>query len=87
VVPEVLVAGGGGSIEGLAATLMRSLGGGPNGDRKDGGSAKKALDTVVGKVEKETGKHRSVTDMAPEPPVAPSPPAVGEDVPPPPVSG
>jgi uncharacterized membrane protein YqiK len=87
VVPEVLVAGGGGSIEGLAATLMRSLGGGPNGDRKDGGSAKKALDTVVGKVEKETGKHRSVTDMVPEPPVAPPPPADGEDVPLPPVSG
>ncbi len=33
IVPEVLVAGGGGSLEGLAATLMRSLtnGGGPNG--------------------------------------------------------
>ena len=26
VVPEVLVAGGGGAIEGLAATLMRTLG-------------------------------------------------------------
>jgi uncharacterized membrane protein YqiK len=33
VVPEVLVTGGGGAIEGLAATFMRSLGGGhgPNG--------------------------------------------------------
>ena len=31
VVPEVLVAGGGGSIEGLAATLMRTLGTNGNG--------------------------------------------------------
>jgi len=31
VVPEVLVAGGGGAIEGLAATLMRTLGTGGNG--------------------------------------------------------
>ena len=36
VVPEVLVTGGGGSIDGLAATLMRTLGNGgdvtPNGN-------------------------------------------------------
>ena len=31
VVPEVLVTGGGGAIEGLAATLMRTLGTGGNG--------------------------------------------------------
>jgi uncharacterized membrane protein YqiK len=38
VVPEVLVAGGGGAIEGLAATLMRTLGtgnGGGNGSRAE----------------------------------------------------
>jgi uncharacterized membrane protein YqiK len=87
VVPDVLVAGGGGSVEGLAATLMRSLGGGPDGDGdgKRGGSAKKALDAVVSKAEKETGKHRAVGDMVPEPP---APPTEGkEEVPPPPVSG
>jgi hypothetical protein len=32
VVPEVLVTGGGGSIEGLAATLMRTLGGNGKGN-------------------------------------------------------
>jgi uncharacterized membrane protein YqiK len=32
VVPDVLVAGGGGSIEGLAATLMKTLGSGGNGN-------------------------------------------------------
>ncbi len=40
VVPEVLVTGGGGSFEGLAATLMRSFGGG-NG--KASGNGKEAL--------------------------------------------
>ncbi len=86
VVPDVLVAAGGGSVEGLAATLMRSLGGGPEGDGDGhGGSAKKALDAVVSKAEKETGKHRAVGDMVPEPP---APPIEGKDeVPPPPVSG
>jgi uncharacterized membrane protein YqiK len=88
VVPEVLVTGsGGGSIDGLAATLMRSLGGGPDGDGKRGnGSAKKALDAVVSKVEKETGKHRAPSDMVPEPPVI-EPDDRPDQVPPPPVSG
>jgi SPFH domain / Band 7 family len=39
VVPEVLVTGGGGSFEGLAATLMRTFGGG-NGNGKSNGAAK-----------------------------------------------
>ena len=34
VVPEVLVAGGGGALDGLAATLMRTLG--TNGQKPDG---------------------------------------------------
>jgi len=39
IVPEVLVAGGGGSFEGLAATLIRSItNGGGNGSREDGKS-------------------------------------------------
>jgi hypothetical protein len=91
VVPEVLVTGGGGSVEGLAATLMRSLGGGPDGDGKHGGAAKKALDAVVSKAEKETGKHRTVADMVPEPPAKPQAKPVDrpdeKEVPPPPVSG
>lgn len=90
VVPEVLVAGGGGSIEGLAATLMRSLGGGPDGDgKRGGGAAKKALDAVVSKAEKETGKHRTVADMVPEPPAKPPADRASseKEVPPPPVSG
>ena len=37
VVPEVLVAGGGGAIEGLAATLMRTLGTGGNGNGRGHG--------------------------------------------------
>ena len=36
VVPEVLVTGGGGSFEGLAATLMRTFGGGGNGGKSNG---------------------------------------------------
>jgi uncharacterized membrane protein YqiK len=40
VVPEVLVAGGGGSLDGLAATLMRTLGTSGNGN----GSAKPRAD-------------------------------------------
>ncbi|MDQ1385106.1 MAG: hypothetical protein QOG65_2485, partial [Actinomycetota bacterium] len=38
VVPEVLVNGGGGAIEGLAATLMRTLGTGSNGNHRDNGT-------------------------------------------------
>jgi uncharacterized membrane protein YqiK len=38
VVPEVLVNGGGGAIEGLAATLMRTLGTGGNGNHRGNGS-------------------------------------------------
>jgi uncharacterized membrane protein YqiK len=88
VVPEVLVTGGGGSVEGLAATLMRSLGGGSDGNGKgSGGSAKKALDAVVSKVEKETGKHRAPGDIVPQPPAPMTEPADREEgVPPPPVS-
>ncbi len=37
IVPEVLVAGGGGAIEGLAATLMRTLGTGGNGNGRGHG--------------------------------------------------
>jgi uncharacterized membrane protein YqiK len=89
VVPEVLVTGSsGGSLDGLAATLMRSLGGGPDGDGKRGdGAAKKALDAVVSKVEKETGKHRGVADMVPEPPAIDPGKDRPDEVPPPPVSG
>ncbi|HEV7526946.1 MAG TPA: hypothetical protein VGP92_18440, partial [Acidimicrobiia bacterium] len=36
VVPEVLVTGGGGAIEGLAATLMRTLGTGNNSNGANG---------------------------------------------------
>ena len=32
VMPDVLVTGGGGAVEGLAATLMKTFGGGPKGD-------------------------------------------------------
>jgi hypothetical protein len=78
----------GGSLDGLAATLMRSLGGGPDGDGKRGdGAAKKALDAVVSKVEKETGKHRGVADMVPEPPAIEPGKDRPDEVPPPPVSG
>ena len=84
VVPEVLVTGGGGSVDGLAATLMKAFagsGGGGNGL----GSAKKALDAVVEKVEKEAGAHRSVTEMMPEPPPAGEDPS--REIPPPPTNG
>ena len=40
VVPEVLVAGGGGAIEGLAATLMRTLGTNGNGQHAGNGAGK-----------------------------------------------
>ena len=36
--PEVLVTGGGGSLDGLAATLMRSFGTGSTPNGKDGAS-------------------------------------------------
>ena len=39
VMPEVLVTGGGGALEGLAATFMRSLSG--NGEAKPGEGAEK----------------------------------------------
>ncbi len=42
VVPEVLVAGGGGALEGLAATLMRTLG--TNGSGQHGNGQAKAVD-------------------------------------------
>jgi len=62
VVPEVLVAGGGGSFEGLAATLMRSItnGGGSNGG--NGGSRD------------ETPKDVKEPAAAPAPPDAERPP-------------
>ena len=85
VVPDVLVAGGGGSVEGLAATLMNTLAGGSNGGGDGTGSAKKALDAVVAKVEKDSGKHRSSADMVPDAPVEGTAPE--EELPPPPVSG
>jgi hypothetical protein len=78
VVPEVLVAGGGGgSLDGLAASLMKSLSGGPNGngDGKGGASAKKALDAVVAQVEEQSGRHRGTREAIPEPPEPPPPPA------------
>ncbi|MEP6757908.1 MAG: hypothetical protein ABJB55_01785 [Actinomycetota bacterium] len=89
VVPDVLVAGGGGSVEGLAATLMNTLAGGSNGGEGIG-SAKKRLDAVVSKVEKDAGKHRSSTDMVPEAPIedlTTSADLVGEVLPPPPSTG
>jgi uncharacterized membrane protein YqiK len=87
VVPEVLVTGSnGGSLDGLAATLMKTFAGGGGGSDKGMGSAKKALDAVVEKVETESGKHRSVADMVPGAPVGPPTPP-DEKVPPPPVSG
>jgi len=47
VVPEVLVTGGGGSLDGLAATLMRSLRNGGDGARNDsGGSSPPAMSTT-----------------------------------------
>jgi len=84
VVPEVLVAGGGGSLDGLAASLMKSLSTGPNGNGKGGPSAKKALDAVVAAVEEQSGKHRASTEVIPEPPpVTPEAP----EPPPPPARG
>ena len=44
VVPEVLVAGGGGAIEGLAATVMRTLG--TNGRSGNGASERKAVEAA-----------------------------------------
>ena len=38
VVPEVLVAGGGGAVEGLAATLMRTLGTNGQGNSQRNGA-------------------------------------------------
>jgi uncharacterized membrane protein YqiK len=96
VVPEVLVTGGnGGSLDGLAASLMKTLAGGGTGGGagKAIGAAKKALDAVVERVEKESGAHRSVAEMMPDAPpdAPPSTPAVATpdegSVPPPPVSG
>ena len=50
VVPEVLVTGGGGAIEGLAATLMRTLG--TNGQSSNGaGGAKPAPEPAPPSVE------------------------------------
>ena len=62
VVPEVLVTGGGGSVDGLAATLMRNLvhGGSLVGARNGGGGASGA---VVG-------------DGPAVPPAPPAPPAL-----------
>jgi regulator of protease activity HflC (stomatin/prohibitin superfamily) len=85
VVPEVLVTGGGGSIDGLAGTLMKAFagsGGGGNGL----GTAKKALDAVVEKVEKEAGAHRSVSEMIPEPPPGTASEEPSKGIPPPPAS-
>ena len=92
VVPDVLVAGGGGSVEGLAATLMNTLAGGSNGNGSNGdglGSAKKALDAVVSKVEKDSGKNRSSVDMIPDAPTddVGTPATDEEELPPPPLSG
>jgi hypothetical protein len=41
VVPEVLVTGGGGSLDGLAATLMRSFGTGANNGSSGGGGSER----------------------------------------------
>ncbi len=84
VVPEVLVTGGG-SVDGLAGTLMKAFagsGGGGNGL----GAAKKALDAVVEKVEKEAGAHRSVSEMIPEPPPGTASEEPSKEIPPPPAS-
>ena len=77
VVPEVLVTGGGGAFEGLAATLMRTL---HNGDGFGGGGV--AVDTggpsggsAVG-----AGDGESVAAVeAPAPPVATEPPPMPPD--------
>jgi uncharacterized membrane protein YqiK len=45
VVPEVLVTGGGGAIEGLAATLMRTLGTGGNGMNGHHGQSQPAVES------------------------------------------
>src|SRR4029077_17160518 len=49
VVPEVLVTGGGGAVEGLAATLMRSMNGAhePKGRRKTRRSAQAATRRAI----------------------------------------
>ena len=58
VVPEVLVTGGGGgSLEGLAATLMRTLGTG-NG----GGNARKAIDQAAAETTEPTEETRTEAD-------------------------
>jgi uncharacterized membrane protein YqiK len=90
VVPEVLVNGGsGGSLDGLAASLMKALSGGGNGRGGSGkhiGTAKKALDAVVEKVEEASGE-RSVTEMLPDAPPPEQTSGPEDEVPPPPVSG
>jgi hypothetical protein len=71
---------------------MNTLAGGSNGSNGDGdglGSAKKALDAVVSKVEKDSGKNRSSVDMIPEVPAddVGAPDFDEEQLPPPPLSG
>jgi uncharacterized membrane protein YqiK len=47
VVPDVLVTGGGGSLDGLAASLMKSLDSGGNGKRRSGQTASDKLRAVM----------------------------------------
>jgi len=73
VVPEVLVTGGGGSLDGLAATLMRTLRNGGNGFGANGGSGTAG---PTGGDAAGTGDGAQVAAVeAPAPPVDTKPPA------------
>ena len=81
IVPEVLVTGGGGSLDGLAATLMRTLrsGVGGNGFGSSGPSAGEAPGTgdgaEVAAVEAPAPPVDTKPPAAIDPPVATPPPA------------
>ncbi len=83
VVPEVLVTGGGGSFEGLAATLMRTFGANGNGSGGHGsGGAGKELDAAgpqatvdapapAEEIRDTDAEAAGIVDSTPVPPAAP----------------
>jgi hypothetical protein len=63
-----------GSLDGPAASLMKSLAGGANG----GASAKNRLDAVVAKVKEQSGTHRATSEMILDPPVVTPAPLISD---------
>jgi hypothetical protein len=76
IVPEVLVTGGGGALDGLAATLMRTL---RSGDFGSGGAV--GVDTGGGSAAGAGDGEAVAAVEAPAPPVATEPPRMPPDAP------